>query len=243
MGKRSIDIACSLLALVVLSPILLVIMVILRCTGEGHVFYRQERVGRRGRKFGLLKFATMLRDSPRLGTGDITLRDDSRVLPVGRFLRKTKLNEIPQIVNVLLGEMSLVGPRPLTPKIFSYYTPEVRKAVGVVRPGLSGVGSIIFRDEEAIIGNAKAQAEELYKSSISPYKGTLELWYLQHQSLWLDIKLLFLTAWIVVFKKSKLPFKILKDLPMDSRMATEREFSDSGKVGLSGMVTNEGKVE
>ena len=112
--KRFLDIVCAALGLIVLLPLLCPLAILLRMTGEGKVFYRQERMGFGLKPFFILKFATMLENSPSLGSGDITLKNDPRVLPVGRVLRKTKINELPQLWNVLIGEMSLVGPRPLT---------------------------------------------------------------------------------------------------------------------------------
>ena len=156
--KRLLDLSLSLAAALVFLPVGLVIAAVLCLTGEGEVFYRQERVGRDGKSFGLLKFATMLKRSPSIGTGTITLKNDPRVLPFGRFLRKTKLNEVPQVLNVLKGDMSLVGPRPLTPQTFAFYSPEVQREIVRVRPGLTGVGSIVFRDEESILGRSPRSA-------------------------------------------------------------------------------------
>ena len=211
--QRLFDVIAAGLGLAVFAPAGLVIMLVLRLTGEGKVFYRQERVGKGGGPFGMLKFVTMLEDSPNLGAGDITEKDDPRVLPVGRFLRKTKLNEVPQLVNVLLGDMSLVGPRPLTTRNFAYYSEHVRKRISTVRPGLTGVGSIVFRDEEAILARASGSPLETYRNEISPYKGRLELWYLDHRSLGLYFVLLFLTAWVVVFPRSGLHLRLLRALP------------------------------
>src|SRR5271157_3713601 len=117
--KRMLDVLLSLAALVALSPFLLGIAVLLRFTGEGEVFFRQRRIGYQGRPFGLMKFVTMRKDSPKSGT--ITVAGDPRILPVGRYLRKSKLNELPQLINVLRGDMSIVGPRPLTEETFALY--------------------------------------------------------------------------------------------------------------------------
>ena len=196
--KRLLDVVLSFLALVVLFPLLIPVVIILKLTGEHYIFYVHERVGRGGKPFGLLKFATMLKDSPNMGTGDITIRNDPRVLPFGRILRKTKINELPQIINVLLGDMSIIGPRPLTSKNFNYYSEEVKEIIGRMQPGLSGVGSIVFHDEEAIMVDSGMSYEEFYKLHISPYKGTLERWYYQNQSLLLDLKLIALTMLVVI---------------------------------------------
>jgi lipopolysaccharide/colanic/teichoic acid biosynthesis glycosyltransferase len=188
-------------------------MLILRLTGEGDVWYLQERVGLMGRRFKVYKFATMRRDSEVTGTKDITLRNDPRVLSMGRLLRKGKINELPQLINIFKGDMSFVGWRPLMPKSFLYYPPHVQERIIHAKPGLTGVGSIIFRDEEAITARAQKPPERVYREDIAPYKGELELWYQQHQSFWLDLKLIFLTAWVVLRPGSRLHEKWLKGLP------------------------------
>src|SRR5690606_8664964 len=149
--QRTFDILLSSFAILLLSPLLLSIMIILKFTGEGEVFYKQARVGKDGKIFGVFKFATMVKNSSQIGTGFITTKNDPRVLPVGRVLRKTKLNEIPQIFNIFLGEMSIVGPRPQVSKHFEMYSESVQRELKRIRPGLTGVGSIFFRDEERIL--------------------------------------------------------------------------------------------
>ena len=124
---RLFDILLSSITLIILSPLLLVVMVLLKLTGEGEIFYRQKRIGQHQNAFYIIKFATMLKNSSDTGAGSVTIRNDSRVLPLGKILRKTKLNEIPQIWNILIGEMSIVGPRPLMPKQFDYYSKSTKK--------------------------------------------------------------------------------------------------------------------
>lgn len=210
---RILDLLISTLALMILAPILLPIVVILRLTGEGEVLYVQQRVGFAERHFGLYKFATMLKNSPNMGTGTITLRHDPRVLPVGRLLRKTKVNELPQLLNVLCGSMSLIGPRPLTDNHFKHYSKSSREAISSVKPGLSGVGSIIFRDEERLL-SSKKDPSEYYKTEIAPYKAALEAWYVENRSLRLYVICVFLTAWVVLFPSSQLAYSVLKELPI-----------------------------
>ena len=118
-----------------------------------------------------------------------------------------------QLFNILLGDMSIIGPRPLTPKLFSYYPPEVQEGIGKMLPGLSGIGSAIFRDEETILAKSGMDYTECYKTRIAPYKGELELWYLRHKNLWVDIQIIFLTAWVIVFPSSQLPYKMFRSLP------------------------------
>jgi lipopolysaccharide/colanic/teichoic acid biosynthesis glycosyltransferase len=145
---RLLDIVFALLALIVLSPLLIPVAIVLRFTGEGEIFFLQDRIGLGGEPFGLYKFATMLKNSPNVGTGTVTVKDDPRVLPVGRFLRKTKINELPQLLNILKGDMSVVGPRPQTRRCFDAFPADSQAEIIKVRPGLSGIGSIVFRGEE-----------------------------------------------------------------------------------------------
>lgn len=197
MLKRLLDICISGAVLLLVSPLLAVVIVILKVTGEREAFYFQERVGFLGKIIYVTKFVTMVKDSPNMGTQDITLRNDPRVLPVGKFLRKTKLNEVPQFWDVLVGTMSLVGWRPLMPKGFADYPPEVQTEIVKVKPGLTGMGSLVFRDEESIIARAEQEGRDLrscYREDIMPYKGALEVWYVAHQSTWTDLKIMVGTA-------------------------------------------------
>jgi lipopolysaccharide/colanic/teichoic acid biosynthesis glycosyltransferase len=211
--KRLFDIVCSALALGLLAPLLLPVVMILRLTGEGEVFYRQQRVGKDGKMFGLLKFATMLKDSPNIGTGVLTTKNDPRVLPFGRFLRKTKINELPQLINILVGNMSIIGPRPQAKAHFDVFPDQLKCKIIKVLPGLSGIGSIIFRDEENIISNGCLGSEIIHNTIIAPYKGALEVWYVENSSLLLDIILIALTVWHVIFPKSRICYNIFWTLP------------------------------
>jgi lipopolysaccharide/colanic/teichoic acid biosynthesis glycosyltransferase len=210
--QRALDVFLSGVALLLLAPMLLPVVVALRLSGEGEVFFRQTRVGRYGREFGLLKFATMLKNSPGIGTGTVTVKDDPRVLPLGRWLRKTKINELPQLINILRGDMSLVGPRPQTRRCFEAFPPESRAAIVRVRPGLSGIGSIVFRDEEDLM-HASIDPERFYDGVIMPYKGQLEQWYVEQQGLRLYLAVIALTAWVVLFPRSSAVWSVFRDLP------------------------------
>jgi len=211
--KRLLDIFLSILAILILSPLLFPIVLGLLLTGEHYIFYLQERIGYKNKKFKVYKFATMLKDSPNLGSGLHTRLKDPRILPMGHFLRKTKINELPQLFNILLGSMSIVGPRPLVDKTFEPYSDMVKKNIYNVKPGLSGIGSIIFRNEEILLSNSAIPLDEYYKKYISPYKGELEIWYQQKISFFTDFMIIFLTVWVVLFPKSDLVFKVFKDLP------------------------------
>lgn len=210
--QRFLDIILSGLALVVLSPLLLPIMLALRLTGEGEVFYVQQRIGKGGTPFGLYKFATMLKNSPSIGTGTVTVKGDPRVLPLGRILRKTKINELPQLLNIFKGDMSIVGPRPQTQRCFDAFPARSQAEILKVRPGLSGIGSIVFRDEEELM-HASAEPERFYDDVIMPYKGQLEEWYVRHQGLKTYLASIFATAWAVLFPNSQLVWRLFPDLP------------------------------
>ncbi|MDC3335250.1 sugar transferase [Opitutales bacterium] len=209
---RLFDIFFSLLALLFLLPLFAPIVLILKFTGEGEIFYRQERVGRHGTPFALLKFATMLKKSPSIGAGEITLKNDPRVLPFGRFLRKTKVNELPQLFNILIGHISVVGPRPMVRNTFIKYSLEAKSKLQKVRPGLTGIGSIIFRDEEKFL-EGKADPGKFYDDHIIPYKNKLELWYVENDSMTTYFKIIFVTAWVIIFPRSKIYEKLFSQLP------------------------------
>jgi lipopolysaccharide/colanic/teichoic acid biosynthesis glycosyltransferase len=211
--KRVIDIILATLAIVVLSPLLIPVMIILLLTGEHYIFYGQKRVGYKNRHFRIWKFATMLKASPTLGTGSLTVKDDPRVFPFGRFLRKTKINELPQLFNILLGDMSVVGPRPQMEVDFLKFPPHVQAVIYDAVPGITGIGSIIFRDEQRWISGFEGDKHEFYRRHIAPYKGELELWYHHHLTVYTDFMLVFLTAWVILFPHSLLVHKIFRNLP------------------------------
>ena len=214
LSKRLLDVIVSIIALTLLLPLFIPIIILLRITAEGEIFYFQERIGLKNSRFQIWKFATMLKNSMNMGTGSITLQNDFRVTPIGKFLRKTKINELPQIINILKGDISLVGPRPLVTKTFSAYTEEIQSKIYNVKPGLTGIGSIVFRDEESLISAIKNEdPHEFYKRVIAPYKGELEMWYQSHKSFILDLQLIFMTAWVILFPESRLYEKWFKDLP------------------------------
>ena len=167
--QRTLDVFLSGFAIILFSPMLVPIACILKMTGEGEVFYKQTRVGERGISFELIKLATMLKDSPNLGSGDITIKNDPRVLPLGNFLRKYKLNELPQLLNIFIGDMSFVGPRPMVPNTFGRYPIEAQKVLNTVKPGLTGIGSIIFREEERLL-DGKEDPVSFYNENIMPHK-------------------------------------------------------------------------
>jgi lipopolysaccharide/colanic/teichoic acid biosynthesis glycosyltransferase len=214
--KRFFDILSSGIALFILSPLLIPISIGLKLTGEGYIFYLQERVGFLNRMFNIYKFSTMLKNSPNMAGGLITLKKDPRLTPMGGFLRASKINELPQLLNILFGQMSVVGPRPVMQKSFDTYPIDVQKVIYNVKPGLTGIGSIIFRDEERLITEVRDNGGDVwafYKNDIYPFKGKLEQWYQVNQSFMTDLKIIVLTAWVILYPKSDLVYKWFPQLP------------------------------
>jgi lipopolysaccharide/colanic/teichoic acid biosynthesis glycosyltransferase len=214
--KRFFDFLFAAILLLVISPILIPVMIGLKLTGEGYIWYFQERVGKNNKLFDIYKFATMLKDSPNMKGGIITTKKDPRLTPMGGFLRSTKINELPQVINVLRGEMSFVGPRPVLQRSFEAYPEAVKRVIYSSAPGITGIGSIIFRDEETLMTKIKERGDdpmEFYKNEIYPYKGEVELWYHQHKSFYTDFMILFITAWVILFPSSNLLYKVFRDLP------------------------------
>jgi lipopolysaccharide/colanic/teichoic acid biosynthesis glycosyltransferase len=212
--KRIADLLASFIAIVVLIPIFLIIVIALRFTAEGEVFYTQERIGYLNSKFEIWKFATMFKNSLNLGTGSITLNDDFRVTKIGKFLRKSKINELPQLFNILIGDISVVGPRPILESDWNLYSEEIKNMVYNVKPGLTGIGSIVFRDEESIMSSVKNEDLHLYyERVVAPYKGELEKWYQLNRSFIVDTKLIILTALVIIYPSNNLHEKWFKGLP------------------------------
>ena len=211
--KRLFDLTIAVLSLLLLFAPMILVMIILKFTGEGEIFYLQKRLGYLNNEFKIIKFATMVKNSPNIGTGSLTLRGDPRVLPFGNFLRKSKINELPQIFNVIIGNMSIVGPRPQMKVDFDKFPPKKRNEIYKSKPGITGIGSIIFRDEEKWISNFNGDKHEFYKNKIAPYKTDVELWYYKNQSMFVDVKLVILTAWVIIFPNSDFVERIFKSLP------------------------------
>ncbi|WP_438966813.1 sugar transferase [Flavobacterium sp.] len=214
--KRTSDILLSSLLILILSPLLIPIIIGLKLTGEGYIFYKQERVGYKNKIFYILKFATMLKNSSNMAGGIITTKKDPRITPMGGFLRKSKINELPQLFNIFLGDMSFVGPRPVMSISFNAYPEKVQAVIYNVKPGLTGIGSIVFRDEEDLITQVKNRGEDtwdFYSNKIYPFKGELEIWYQKNQTLWVDFKIIVVTAWVILSTESNLVYKTFKTLP------------------------------
>ncbi len=209
--KRFMDLCIAIFALIILLPLLVPVMIILIFTGEHEIFYFQKRIGYKNKPFYIWKFATMAKDSPNIGTGEITLRNDPRVTKFGKVLRKTKINELPQIFNVLKGDMSIVGPRPLMEVSFKFYSKEIQEKIYQVKPGVTGIGSLVFRDEEKLLSEAE-DPKEMYLS-IFPYKAALEVWYQKNMSFITDVKIILLTASSIIFPEKTNVNNSFHDLP------------------------------
>jgi lipopolysaccharide/colanic/teichoic acid biosynthesis glycosyltransferase len=214
--KRLCDIILSTILLLLLSPLLIPIIIGLKLTGEGYIFYEQERVGFKNKKFSILKFATMLKNSPNMAGGVLTTKKDPRITPMGGFLRKSKINELPQLFNIFLADMSFVGPRPVMEVSFKAYSIAVQNMIYDVKPGLTGIGSIVFRDEEDLITEVKnngGDTWDFYSKKIYPFKGELEIWYQKNQNLIVDFKILLVTALVVLTSNSEIVYKSFRKLP------------------------------
>jgi len=211
--KRLFDLFLAILLIVILAPILAVIIIVLLFFNGGDIFYFQKRIGLKNGVFGILKFSSMQKNSENLPGGIITIRNDPRVTRIGKILRITKLNELPQLFNVLIGEMSFVGPRPLIKKGFDLYPPDVQSFIYQSKPGITGISSIIFRDEERLVTESELEPFEFYKNHIFPYKGQLEKWYFENKSFVVDFLILILTGIKIIAPASRLEFKIFPSIP------------------------------
>ena len=204
-GKRAFDVAGAAAALVLTAPVFAVLALAVKLSGQD-VFFRQQRIGIGLRPFEVIKFTTMPRGSEKLGR--LAAADDCRPTRLGRWLRRTKLNELPQLINVLRGDMSLVGPRPLFAEQVACYEPQVQQAIGALRPGITGLGSLFFCAEDELLATVR-EKERLYDEVVLPQKGRLELYYRRHGSLWLDLQILLLTLGNVLTGRRLLPRRVL----------------------------------
>ena len=191
--KRFFDIIVSLIGIIILGIFLIIISIIIKCTSEGPVFFKQIRVGKSGKEFKIFKFRTMVVNAESLGT-QITIGKDKRITKIGHFLRKYKIDELPQLFNVFIGEMSFVGPRPEVPKYVAMYN-ETQREVLSVRPGITDLASIRYRNENEILGRAKNadEAEDMYINEIMPDKLKLNLEYIEKNNVFYDIYIIFKT--------------------------------------------------
>lgn len=214
--KRISDFIVALLATILLAPILIPIIIGLLMTGEGYVWYFQTRIGKKNGTFLIWKFATMLKNSVNMKGGLITTKNDPRITPMGGFLRKSKINELPQLINILKGDMSFVGPRPVMPKSFEVYPKHIQQFIYDVTPGLTGMGSLIFRDEEELITKVRDKGLdtwEYYKNEIYPFKGELEKYYQDNYGFVTDFKIFVGTVLMVLTSNEKIPYVLFPNAP------------------------------
>jgi lipopolysaccharide/colanic/teichoic acid biosynthesis glycosyltransferase len=188
--KRIFDFVCSTLGLIVLSPVLIIIVIRIKTDSDGPVFFRQIRVGEKNKEFEILKFRTMVVNAEKLGR-QITVGNDSRITKIGAFLRKYKLDELPQLINVFKGDMSLVGPRPEVPRYVKLYNDKQKKVLQV-KPGITDLASIRYRDENELLGEAE-NPDEFYINTIMPDKLALNLEYINRNNVFIDIYIILKT--------------------------------------------------
>ena len=206
MIKRILDILLATLGLIILAPAFVIIPIVIRCESPGPVFYRATRLGRQGRLFEMLKFRTMVAHAEHLGQ-PATPEGDPRVTRVGAVLRKFKLDEVPQLLNVLMGEMSIVGPRPEAALYFAYYDPEIKNEILSVRPGITDYGSLYFHDEgKLIVSDDPVRA---YVERVLTKKIELQLKYIRSRSIVVDVKIMVLTVLTILITRFR------KDPPPD----------------------------
>ncbi len=219
--KRSFDFAVALAALLVVSPILLILALIIKLGSAGPVFYRGVRIGRHGAAFRIFKFRTMVINAEKLG-GSATAEDDPRITPIGRFIRRHKLDEFPQFLNVLVGDMSLVGPRPEVKKYIDMYTEE-EKAILDLRPGITDWATI-WNSNEAAVLEGSTDPEKTYEELIRPTKLALQLFYARNHSLSVDVRILFHTCCKLLFEdwtpRELLPYGKVRRYKMTSQLPT-----------------------
>jgi|SRR5208337_659323 len=192
MIRRILEIVVVLVGLVLIWPLLLLTSLLIKWTSSGPVLFAQTRIGRRGRAFTIYKFRSMVPGADKLGSS-VTTGVDRRITGIGRFLRRSKLDELPQLWNVLTGDMSLVGPRPEVPEIVAYYTPAMRRILEA-RPGITSIASLYLRDEENILA-AFDHPDSVYINRIVPFKVALAMEHVDRQSLWYDLKILIMTVY------------------------------------------------
>jgi lipopolysaccharide/colanic/teichoic acid biosynthesis glycosyltransferase len=196
------------MGLILLLPVFFIVSIINIVSGS-QVLFIQKRVGMELKPFPLIKFATMVNNAHIIG-GTVTYKDDPRITKIGAFLRKYKINELPQLINVLKGDMSLVGPRPLPQSEIRIYPPETARIIYSVKPGITGLASLYFYNEEVLLPRDKKLAEEFFKSRIIPLKSELEVWYAQNRTMLLDIKLIIATL-AVIFVPSYMIFSFVSN--------------------------------
>jgi lipopolysaccharide/colanic/teichoic acid biosynthesis glycosyltransferase len=210
--KRFFDISFSILGIIIASPILVVAIICLLFSGESSPIYVSYRVGKGGNLFRMFKLRTM-RSNNSKNSSPLTGYNDNRVSSLGRFLRFSKIDELPQFFNILNGDLSFVGPRPMLPEVFMFYSEPIQEKLNRIRPGVTGIGSIVFRNEGSLFKGLKVSYEEFYKDQIAPVKADLETWYTKNMSFKTDVKILIFTVVAVLYGQVKSVEKRFENLP------------------------------
>ena len=179
---------------------------------RNNIFFSQKRLGVNQRQFSLFKFRSMIVNAQSQGSGLYSFADDHRITPFGKFIRRTSLDELPQLINVFLGDMSVIGPRPQDQRCFDAFPVKAQPIIASVLPGLSGIGSVVFRDEEEMIGDA-SNADFFYDNVIMPFKAELEIWFVENFSVYVYFKLISLTILAIFAPRASNPWSWFKDLP------------------------------
>jgi lipopolysaccharide/colanic/teichoic acid biosynthesis glycosyltransferase len=208
--KRCLDVVGAIVGLVLLSPVFLIVAIAIKLDTAGPVIFRQQRVGQDGRFFTILKFRSMTVDAPRRGSA-LTVRADKRITRVGRLLRKSKLDELPQLANVLVGDMSLVGPRPEVPEFMRFYSPEQRETIVSMRPGLTDYAAILFRDESALLDQS-ADPIDIYRRLIMPIKFSHYERYSRETGVLTDLRIILATAFLLTIGRAPSWIRIEREL-------------------------------
>ena len=209
--KRGADIIFSVLGILISAPLLLISIFLIFTSGETSPLYVSYRIGKDGVLFRMFKLRTMSRARP--SKSPLTAYNDNRINFFGRFLRFSKIDELPQFFNILYGDLSFVGPRPMLPEVYIFYSDKTRKKLNKIRPGVTGIGSIVFRNESDLFKKVKGSHEKFYKDNIAPAKAELELWYTKNRSFVIDFKILALTMVALFYGKVKSLKRHFKNLP------------------------------
>ena len=209
--KRGADIIFSILGILISAPLLLISIFLIFTSGETSPLYVSYRIGKDGVLFRMFKLRTMSRT--RLSKSPLTAYNDNRINFFGRFLRFSKIDELPQFFNILYGDLSFVGPRPMLPEVYIFYSDKTRKKLNAIRPGVTGIGSIVFRNESDLFKKVKGSHENFYKDNIAPAKADLELWYTKNRSFVIDFKILVFTMVALFYGKVKSLKRHFKNLP------------------------------
>lgn len=201
IAKRVFDLLLSLLGFIVVSPLFLAVAILIKLDSKGPIFFRQNRVGKNGTMFEIFKFRTMIDNAEKMGINFATAKGDPRITKIGLILRKYKIDELPQLINVFLGNMSFVGPRPEVESIVKLYN-EKQKEILKIKPGITDYASLEFRNENEMISQGD-DAYEVYVHKIMPEKLRLNLRYLEEETLWLDFKLITRTVYNIILDAIK----------------------------------------